>query len=182
MAYFPDLSEYNYLAEFARPETRAVGWLDQGHAFPKGEPSDEVLSRLWQFCRISVARTRGVHPCPFCSSNFGAEAERDGDRLLLGAAEIRVFSSDGQKFAAPILIYHYVAVHHYQPPAEFIEAILHGPCPPDQDYFALLQSLNLEWKSTPIGNQGHWSPDNYDPVLDDQTPLIDLMDRPKSQK
>jgi hypothetical protein len=110
MAYLPDLSEYNYLAEFARPGTKAVGWLDQGHDFPKTPPSEETLSRLWEFCRTSVARTRGFHACPFCSKDTATEAERHGERLLLGTAEISVFSPDGRIYATPTLIYHYVSL------------------------------------------------------------------------
>lgn len=30
------------------------------------------------------------------------------------------------RYAAPQLIFHYVAHHHYQPPAVFVQAVLHG--------------------------------------------------------
>jgi hypothetical protein len=42
----------------------------------------------------------------------------------LGTAEIRVASDDGICFAAPTLIYHYVAEHGYRPPEQFVEAVL----------------------------------------------------------
>src|SRR5580698_1284850 len=70
MAYLPDLSEYNYRTEFERPGTKAVAWLDQSHDFPKTPPSEEISSRLWEFCRTSVAQTRGVHPCPLCGNDI----------------------------------------------------------------------------------------------------------------
>jgi hypothetical protein len=182
VAYLPDLSEYNYLTEFARPGTKAVGWLDQGHDFLKTLPSEEILSRLWEFCKTSVARTRGIHPCPFCGEETGTEEQRGGERLLLGTAEIRVFSRDGSVYACPTLIYHYVAVHHYRPPTEFLKAMFEGAHPPSEEYFALLSGLNLEWESTPVGGQGYWNPASYDPKVDDQTPLIELMARSKSRK
>ena len=179
MAYLPDLSDYNYLAEFVRPGTKAVGWLDQEHDFQTG-PSDEgALRALWEFCKISVAQTRGCHPCPFCRTQVGTEAQRDGQSLLLGTAEIRVFSPEGQVYAAPTLIYHYVAHHQYRPPVEFLTALLNGPRPGSPDYFALLRGVSLECNATPTGGQGYWDPSAYDPELDDQTPLIELMARSK---
>lgn len=44
--------------------------------------------------------------------------------MWLGSAEIRVKAKDGRIYAAPNLIYHYVAEHDYDPPKEFIEALL----------------------------------------------------------
>lgn len=181
MAYLPDLSEYNYLAEFERPGTLAVGWLEMGQDFPAGPPEETVLSTLWMFCRTSVGHTRGIHLCPFCRTQTGTEIKRDGESLLLGTAEIRVFSQSGQAFAAPTLIYHYMADHQYRPPAEFVDALLMGPRPDSPEYFALLRGLNLEWGRTPTGGQGYWDPSAYDPLLHDQTPLIELMARSKSK-
>ena len=43
----------------------------------------------------------------------------------------------------------------------------------------MLRGLNLEWGSTPTGGQGYWDSSTYDPQLDDQTPLIELMARSK---
>lgn len=74
-------------------------------------------------------------------------AERNGEERLLGVAEIRVFSGDGRVYAAPTLIYPYVAVHHYKPPDEFIEALRTGPPPSSQEYFDILARLNLKTSS-----------------------------------
>ena len=126
MAHIPDLSDYNYLAEFARPGTRAVGWLDWEHSFQTALPDEGVPGTLWEYCNTSVAQTRGFHPCPFCKIKVGTEVKRDGKSLLLGTSEIRVFSNEGQVYAAPTLICHYVAEHHYRPPLEFVTALLTG--------------------------------------------------------
>jgi hypothetical protein len=91
--------------------------------------------------------------------------------LLLGTAEIRVFSTEPnaesllrtlsgiesggllflQKalvpvrvYASPTLIYHYVEAHHYKPPDEFLRALRDGPKPPSPEYFDLLAKLDLE--------------------------------------
>ena len=47
----------------------------------------------------------------------------DGVSMHLGSAEIRVQGIDGAVYAAPNLIYHYMANHNYLPPEEFLGAI-----------------------------------------------------------
>src|SRR5262245_54271669 len=151
MAYFEDLSDYVYAPGGIRPGTKAVGWLAHGHSFPAMTPDEEVLDLLWCYCSISVIQTRGIHDCEFCPSRSACYFERNGQRLFLGTAEIRVFSRDGRIYAAPTLIYHYMAVHHYKPPDEFLHALREGPRPPRQEYFDILAKLNLEWNKTGRG-------------------------------
>lgn len=149
MPYYRDLTDYAYHgATYYRPGTKNVGWLGLGHAFETAEPAEELLNRLWTFCKISVAQTRGVHECEFCSADESYFAERGGVRLLLGTSEIRVFSTTGTVYAAPTLIYHYVKVHKYRPPDEFLQALVEGPTPPSKDYFDRLKQLDLEWNPT----------------------------------
>ena len=150
MAFLEDLSDYAYAGlEFARPGTKAVGWLAVGHAFPTMAPEDEVLDLLWQYSSVSIARMRGGHECEFCDSRGPHFAERYGEERLLGVAEIRVFGAGELVYAAPTLIYHYVAVHHYRPPDEFLRALREGPKPPSRQYFDALTRLKLQWSDTP---------------------------------
>ena len=51
-------------------------------------------------------------------------AERNGKEMSMGYSEIRIVSSAVAVYAAPSLIYHYVAVHNYAPPRDFVESIL----------------------------------------------------------
>ncbi len=151
MTYFEDLSDDAYAPGFVRPGTKSVGWLARGHAFPTMIPDEETLDLLWLYCSISVVQTRGGHECEFCPIGSARYFERNGQRLLLGTSEIRVFSRDGRIYAAPTLIYHYVAVHHYKPPDEFLRALREGPRPPSQEYFDALAKLNLQWNRTSKG-------------------------------
>jgi len=154
MAYMEDLSNYGYAdSVFSRPGTKAIGWLARGHEFPRMAPEEEILELLWQYCSISVALMRGGHDCEFCPSGSARQALRHGEERLLGVAEIRVFSRDGQIYAAPTLIYHYAAVHHYRPPDEFLEALRAGSRPPSQAYFDILARLKLEWSKTSSGGR-----------------------------
>lgn len=153
MAYFKDLSDYEYDRESVRARTKTVGWLARGHRFPVATPAEDLLDLLWSYCcSISVAPKRGVHPCEFCLAPGTFQVERHGKRLLLGAAEIRVFSQEGITYAAPTLIYHYVAAHHYKPPDEFLDALRSGPGPGSQEYFDALNTAQLEWTRTSKGS------------------------------
>jgi hypothetical protein len=167
MAYYEDLSEYTYhMSSFFRPGTKNVGWLALGHEFGKEEPAEETLDRLWSFCKVSVAQMRGIHECEFCSDGHSYNAERNGERLLLGTSEIRVFSRTGEIYAAPTLIYHYMKFHNYRPPDEFVRALYEGPNPPSQEYFDRLGELGLEWNRTsalasnPVRFRSEWHGDN----------------------
>jgi hypothetical protein len=174
MAYFSDLSFYRYSRDDNR-EAKNVGWLQQDRKFDRIEPSEETLGLLWSFCTISVMQSRGGHFCDLCEPPHRGWATRNGITLHLGTAEIRVFSKMNEAlalqqqlrktdssalillrasavphsvYAAPTLIYHYVSVHHYKPPGEFLHALREGPRPPSQEYFERLKEIDLEWRST----------------------------------
>jgi len=84
---------------------------------------------------------RGFHGCNLCSEKTGyLSAKRDGEELKLGSAEIRVIGVDGKIYAAPNLIYHYITVHNYRPPDEFIDAVLNGPRPDSHEYIKYIQT------------------------------------------
>ena len=152
MAYFEDLTEYVYSGPVAsRPGTNNIGWLEPEHEFEMATPSEDLLDRLWSLCSVSVDLSRGVHICPFCPKDVTCSFERNGRRLLLGAAEVRAFGADGTIYAAPTLVYHYVQVHHYRPPTEFVEATRNGPIPPNPEYFKRLENLGLAWSPTASG-------------------------------
>jgi hypothetical protein len=148
MTYFADLSDYEYMPEFSRAGTLNVGWLDPGHQIHQGRVNDDAAATLWQCCKVSVAQTRGIHLCELCNSGIPSIAERDGVKLLLGSAEIRVLTKGGRIYAAPTLIYHYIEVHQYLPPDEFLQALADGVSPPAPEYFEKLKGLNLAWSDT----------------------------------
>ena len=52
------------------------------------------------------------------------KVSRHGRETRLGSAEMTVKGKDGKIYAAPNLIYHYMAAHDYDPPKEFVEALL----------------------------------------------------------
>jgi hypothetical protein len=145
MTYFADLSEYTYFEPL--PGTKNIGWLSAGHDFKRAVLPDFLLERLWQFCKVSIAQSRGIHNCELCSED-ACRVQRNDERLLLGTSEIRVFGTAGEIYAAPTLIYHYIVDHHYAPPEEFLVALQEGASPPDKSYFDRLVELGLTWNAT----------------------------------
>lgn len=149
VTYINDLAEYTYgRGVHWRPVTKAIGWLDRDHSFETALPEEELLALIWQFCRVSVAQSRGLHNCQFCPTTASPTVERNGEAMILGTAEIRVFGECDAIYAAPTLLYHYVAAHHYKPPEEFVRAMKDGPKPPEAAYFERLSKLNLAWSAT----------------------------------
>lgn len=169
MAYFPDLSPYCYSR--ADLTAKNIGWLQRGYSFDTAEPSKDILDLIWGFCSAAPIRSRGGHQCDLCATPQTVHAARNGVTRLLGTSEIVVFARDPDTsalrrrlreaesatlfffrgstvpfsiFVAPTLIYHYVESHHYKPPDDFLRALREGPRPPDQEYFDLVKTLNLE--------------------------------------
>ena len=89
---------------------------------------------------------RGLHICDLCGSRY-IIAERHEQQIWLGSAEIRVFSSSGEIYAAPNIIYHYVSVHQYKPPTVFTQALRTCPKPPSREYLDELDGHKLQWNS-----------------------------------
>jgi hypothetical protein len=136
--YFPDLSPY----EYGEPPSRAgvvlnVGWLEPTDPFPSGPVPGGLLTSIATLCEQPVNLTRGYHGCGFCALEIRATAgERaDGRQMLqaletrraLGNGEIMVAGEGKVHYMAPVLIRHYIDHHRYQPPPEFIAAVMSPP-------------------------------------------------------
>jgi hypothetical protein len=127
--FFVDGSVYSYGIPFELPMVRAIGWLDRDHEYSHGDVREEFVAKLW---KIIETRTRsfdlhanvirGIHPCDFCGEGIFRE-RRDGCRTMLGMSELWVPFGSGW-LAAPTLIVHYVELHSYLPPNNFIEAVM----------------------------------------------------------
>jgi len=143
MTYYADLTRYEYWDDVVTDDALNIGWLDGQHPYPTGDTSIEFQTRLLMFCKGVVNGTRGWHECEFCPAKpYDPMAENDLDPL--GTAEIRVFHK-GRIYAAPNLIYHYVAEHHYRPPEEFIDAVLNAPIPSSSEYEQLITTLDIDY-------------------------------------
>ncbi len=125
--YFQDLTPYTYLNREPDTNLLAVGWLDAEHEFTRGTVPEGVLKSILALCFKPVNQTRGFHQSPFLkSTSLGYSVEYEGQKMLLGSAEIRVSGREGKCFAAPNLIYHYIKDCGYLPPQEFLDALMNG--------------------------------------------------------
>ena len=103
--FFEELSPYRYGGFSGRSllwRELNVGWLDGAYQFAQGN--------ICQFCSPAPEG-----PTRIC---------RNGREIVVGHAEIRVRGRGRISYAAPTLIYHYIEVHRYLPPQEFIESVL----------------------------------------------------------
>ena len=118
----------------------AVGFLSRKHPFNQGATPPEFAKKLLAFCHPSktVCHTHGKRKSPFDGDHI--EVELDGLTFTLGGAEIRILGEQ-EIYAAPDLIYHYVVDHRYQPPDEFVQAVLKGPGPNSAEFRALINTL-----------------------------------------
>ncbi len=159
MSYFSDFSKYSYHPNGIRPRTYNIGWcvgpriykirwFDGKTEFRRQTAPEYILQTLWDFCKVSVVQMRGMHVCDLCDEKKPIIVQRNQERLLLGSAEIRVFSNLGDIYAAPNLIYHYVLIHEYKLPDKFVEALTEGVRPPSQEYYDRLEALQLRWNKT----------------------------------
>lgn len=134
--YYEDLTEYQYLSFLAKkdvpPGTLNIGWIDEKHEFVKKTPSPNLIDALKEitFTEKSLHLTRGYYFCPFCKNvdpKTGAQLpvrmEYKRKEMVLGSGII-IFGGKKHNYAFPDLLIHYVEVHGYHPPQEFIDDVL----------------------------------------------------------
>ena len=152
MSYYQDLSPFSELGLPPSESVLAVGWLDAGNDYKKGQVSRDVadsllglLSNVWE-----PGVTAGRHRCTFCYITGGPTSIYASDRSIeLGSSNLYL-PSESQKvlYVAPSLIVHYMDAHEYLPPAEFQEAVLRCPPMRSLQYFKLLLKVApTEFKS-----------------------------------
>jgi hypothetical protein len=107
-----------------------VGWLSDEHPFPRGSVPLAFAHELERIAREPVQLTRGRHLCEFCrppDDIIDAEPRyrEVWEMFRSGNGELHVRSETGVVYSAPALVIHYVSEHQYQPPPEFIAAVLY---------------------------------------------------------
>jgi hypothetical protein len=143
MAYFPDLSPYNYSAP-TQPGVVHVGWLCSAHPYPKGSVAPHLIDKLKVLAEQPVELFRGYHVCDLCGPgitltkerisngeirltvcSFGHDDDLQGNTdptFKIGIQSDLIFVRK-VTYAAPVLIVHYVEAHNYLPPTEFLHAV-----------------------------------------------------------
>jgi hypothetical protein len=118
MSYFADLTPYTYTS-VNHGGVLNIGWLDAAFPFEKGETSTEFREALRNLTEKPILKHRGFHVCQFCPPEPGSSPPQRG------SGQIRLMGRNRFWYAAPAMVHHYVVAHRYQPPPEFIDAVLH---------------------------------------------------------
>ena len=128
MAYFKDLTPYTYGRAEPDENILNIGWLSREHDYQTGAVDKDILDKLKKLVAKPVNLFRGLHECEFCPPSIydNNEGVFSGKRIRgcpSGNGEIRLKGKNGIIYVAPTLIIHYIEVHNYLPPSEFINAI-----------------------------------------------------------
>jgi hypothetical protein len=123
--YFADLTGYSHQIEpFTLIGVKNVGWLDVESTFPRGHIPKTTFLKLKRLAggsgsfRPLVEPVRELTCCQICG-----QLELLGSAgNILPSAELWIPARE-TIYAAPIMILHFIGVHNYLPPAEFIAAI-----------------------------------------------------------
>jgi hypothetical protein len=147
MPYFPDLSYYSNSRNQDASVALNVGWLSKEHSYTQGRVPEDFINRLWLYCGKFINPMRGYSPCELCQDNaqWPITVSLNEKVVNLGSAEIRVISEDNTIYASPNMIIHYILVHGYYPPEEFINAVLMGPLPDSPEFLAL--EAKFKWRT-----------------------------------
>lgn len=144
MSFFEDFSPCTYFGPSA-PALLAVGWLEEGKPFRKGEIKVEECLALAALLRDpwQPVAFAGRHKCGFCRLSGGPTEMQIGEfSVALGGANL--FIPDGRNvIVAPSLVLHYIDAHGYAPDAQFWLAV--NSCPPMRsiEYLGLLSRLGI---------------------------------------
>ena len=127
--HYPDFSPYVYGHTVSDGRTVNIGWLEAGHDYPVGPVSKAFSSALEALVRNPTELYRGYHECSLCQPPQGVVTPEQVQRWRMnqaprGNGEVRVTGADGSVYAAPVLVLHYVLQHGYQPPLQFVSAVV----------------------------------------------------------
>jgi len=157
VAYYADLTPYQY----GRSDDALlnVGWLDSAHSFEVGGVTNEFSEALTLCAAEKDQQTRGYHDCEFCSEESPIRVKRpDGSRYVsLGMSEIHVVGEDGQGYAAPSLVVHYVLAHNYRPPTAFQAAVVFDNASRSRPAFVCPVCGYPELDELALSDEGAWS-------------------------
>lgn len=126
MTYFADFSSACQFRLEGDP-IRAIGWLSAAVPYHKGMIDSRVRAVFLDKLSNALVgeRHRGFHVCEFCANEHGNGV---------------VLVSDNQYiYAAPVMVSHYVTVHEYLPPLQFVDAVLNCPAGNDPAIFDRLR-------------------------------------------
>ena len=132
--HYPDLAPCEYFQghpALAAAELVAVGWLEPGYPFARGQPDLALVETLVKlFGSYGRSFFAGGHACGLCLEAAGGPAApaKALRNLPMGYKDLFLaIPNRAAFFAVPELITHYIAFHGYQPPEGLREALTWRP-------------------------------------------------------
>lgn len=118
-------------------KAKPIGYLSRGEDYPLGDVSEEILGRLVKFVQHPLGAWCGYHDCdldPCDPDQAPLELQYHGF-VIPSWCSTDIFVPDKTVlYVAPSLILHYIRLHHYLPPACFLNAVMDSPEPGSQEY------------------------------------------------
>ena len=138
MTHIPDLSPCTYFGDEPSKVLTAIGWLSRKHSFEPGEVSVEFFAKLVRLLNHPAPQPwilRGSQPCELCQFTGATVPQQFSGMPVTGVGHLQLFVPSGKfLFIASESIAHAVDAHRYQPPQEFIAAVLACPEPDTMEF------------------------------------------------
>jgi hypothetical protein len=122
---FPDLTPYSReIGPHTLKGVFNVGWLNINSEFPTGEVPDGFVDRLKEIAgsfgpfRPLVEQIRELPRCDVC----GAIEMNDARGGVIRNAELWI-PGNGVLYASPLAMIHFIELHGYCPPEDYIDAV-----------------------------------------------------------
>ena len=145
--YFEDLDfcQYHRGAHHAidwRCPLRAIGWLEHPHPFTVGPVDEWVLDRVREFRARALffvsERYMGYHCCSFCFDKVPELSYANIDE----SDTCLIVPGNDLVYCVPSGVDHYIKMHGYVPPGDFLEALRGSPLPGGAEYLDALKRAN----------------------------------------
>lgn len=137
--------------EWKRP-LLTVGWIEHPHHFPIGDTEiafQQKLATLVNGSRSNYPHYyfRGCYSCTLC-----VDSKVAGPNGIWSQENIFV-PGDGVIYVSPGAIVHYVGIHRYSPPVEFISAVMDCPDYGSPAFCDALRKANGDYPSPLLTQQ-----------------------------
>jgi hypothetical protein len=150
MAHFEDHAPCNYhsgahsVADWNCP-LEAVGWLEYPNSFLIGPSPLGLSARIRKLAAdfgsaFPAINFRGLHDCSLCREK-GRDPHLEGSHINL------FVPTDRAVLLTPGRVDHYIDVHSYLPPGDFVEYVDKCPRPGSNEYREAIRKVNGGFES-----------------------------------
>ena len=140
IAHFEDLTPCTY--QRFNPARRnlvlAVGWLQRGYEFNRGDVPERVLDRLAEFAITPMPQPGGVfaghHECDLCPERIESKYPPARWHFRSSSHRNLYIPFEGRVYVSPESVGHYITEHGYCPPEPFLNAVESCPAVDGEEY------------------------------------------------